>query len=214
MRSRLLLALIAAVALFAAACSDDSNDSSSDTTTTTAAASSDDDSSSDDSTDDSSSATEIPESTLVANLDQEYPPGGLFPAGSVTANWYQQGGNYVVVYGGLDLAAIGPACPGNSIQLSDGSFASVSNSPTGEGGCEGATTPRPGTEPMICGDLIIYRTDINTGQVGTLYGSFERSAGDGTFLGATSTVATDGKVAPEIDLGATAYEFENVEYTC
>ena len=219
MRTTKFAILIAVFVLLAGACSSDDSDS----TTTTAGSdeSTDSDSGSDgdatggDTGDDAGSgdAVVIESTTLKAPLDQIYPGPEIIAAGEVTANWYQSGGNYVVVYSGLDLASTGPACPGNSIELPDGSFSSVSNAPTAEGGCEGATTPPPPSPPVVCDGIIVYTTAISTADEGTLYGSFEQPS-DGGFLGGTSTIAADASAAPEIDTGATSYEFEGTEYDC
>ena len=155
----------------------------------------------------------LPETPLSGVLDQEYPAGGLFDAGSVTASWFRSDENYVVVYSGLDLEGIGAACPGNSIQLADGSFSSVSNAPSGPGGCEGATTPEPPVPPQVCGDLIVYTTAIAATEQGLLYGTFERSSDEG-FVGATSVVPTTGDPAPEIQTGAEAYELDGTVHAC
>lgn len=163
---------------------------------------------------DAAEATMLEESPVSATLDEIYPGTDIITAGQVTAHWYQEDGNYVVVYSGLDLDAIGPACPGNSIQLASGQFSSVSNAPTAEGGCEGASTPEPPESPQICGDLIVYRTAISTSEEGTLFGSFEQPSGTGGFVGGTSTVPADAGSAPEIVTGAAAYSLDGTEYTC
>ena len=212
--------LIAGFLLFTGACSDSGtgdtadDDSGNDSTSSSVAVESTepDDSQSDDS--DAAEPTMLKPSPVSATIDQLYPGTDIITAGQVTADWYQEGGNYVVVYSGLDLASIGPACPGNSIELASGGFSSVSNAPTGEGGCEGATTPEPPQAPQICGDLIVYSTAISTSEEGTLYGSFEQPSGSGGFVGGTSTVTADAAAAPEIQTGAAAYSLGGTDYTC
>ncbi len=208
--------VIAVVLLAAGACSDDGTDDgdageTDDETTTTVAEST---SSTDPPDSGGDEATVVEPSPVSAPLDQIYPGTEIISAGQVTANWYQEGGNYVVVYSGLDLATIGPACPGNSIQLPTGEFSSVSNAPTADGGCEGASTPEPPQPPQVCGDLIVYTTAIATSEEGTLYGSFEQPSDAGGFVGGTSTVAADAASAPEITTGSPAYTFEGTEFTC
>lgn len=214
MRRTSTMFVIAALALIAGACSgEDESDGSS--STTAADATTGDSSEPDDAgnTDDDSSAVMVESTSLSAPLDQIYPGTEIISSGQVTANWYQEAGNYVVIYSGLDLESIGPACPGNSIE-SVGSFSSPSNAPTAEGGCEGATTPEPPKPPLVCGDLVVYTTAIATSDSGTLYGSFEQPAGDGSFVGGTSTVTADASAAPEVDTSASAYEFEGTTYSC
>ncbi|MCP4436519.1 MAG: hypothetical protein GY812_13620 [Actinomycetia bacterium] len=226
MRTTKLAFLIAAFLLLVGACSNDDSDS----TSTTAGDSTEDsgsdsgDSASEDAQDNESQdrdaaggaadAVMIESTTVKAPVDQLYPGTDAITSGEVTANWYQLGGNYVVVYSGLDLDSIGPACPGNSIRLADGSFSSVSNAPTADGGCEGATTPEPPAPPTVCDGIVVYTTAISSSDEGTLYGSFEIPAADGSFTGGTSTVAADASAAPEIDTSGASYEFEGTVYTC
>ena len=185
------LAAVASLVLISGACSGDSSDG----------------------TDSATGKVTIAKTTLTAPLDQVYEGEEIISSGEVTASWYQSGGKYIVIYSGANLENVGPACPGNSIRLADGSSANASNAPTEAGACTGTSTPEPTTPPEICGDLVIYTTEISTDSEGTLYGSFEIVKGDST-LGATSTVATDVASAPELSVGASEYEFDGLTYSC
>jgi hypothetical protein len=122
-----------------------------------------------------------------------------FPAGSVEAQWYVAGDRYVVRYAGLMLDGDPPLCPGNSIQTATG-FQFVSNSPAEAGACEGATTlPAEATAGVIlCGDEVLYVTQIPAGSEGILFGTIEVFLADGTIIGLTSQSPTNLGEAPAI----------------
>jgi hypothetical protein len=125
------------------------------------------------------------------------------PPGSVEAHWYRSEGRYVVAYVGLDLSATGPMCPGNSIQTDQG-FQFVSNAPTADGACQGfgTLTDDPEVGPIDCQGTVLYVTAIPSDLQGTLYGTLEQLADEGSALiGLTSTAATSPDI-PELDLGA------------
>jgi len=123
--------------------------------------------------------------------------------GTVTANWFTSGGFYVVAYYGLDLAATGPLCPGNSI-LAGGGWLHVSNAPTEEGACEGfpTLTDDPDVGPIICHGELFYRTAIPSDLQGTLFGTLEMLDADGNLVGITSQAESTTEML-EIDLEAT-----------
>jgi hypothetical protein len=149
-----------------------------------------------------------PDSAASAALSQSYnsAAGGSFDAavmgfgpGDVEAQWYQADGFYVVVYAGLDLAATGPLCPGNSIQTAAG-FEFVSNAPTDGADC--STFPTISSDPavgaLVCGGVLSYRTAIPATSEGVLYGTIERPV-EGGIMGITSTAPTSAGV-PEVDI--------------
>jgi hypothetical protein len=150
---------------------------------------------------------------LGADADTNYltPPGGteLYPAGSVSAHWYDAGDTLAVVYTGaptdLDL------CPGASVQVGDpNNFESVANAPSGDpAGCEGFPTLDPAASARVCGPVIIFTSLIPSDAEGTLYGTLERAVADADVIsaGATSTVATTGEPIPGLDTEAAAYTF-------
>jgi len=122
---------------------------------------------------------------------------------SVEAHWYQADGVYVVAYMGLDMAASGPLCPGNSILTSAG-FEHVSNAPTEEGSCEGfpTLTTDPDVGPQVCLDTLVYVTAIPSNLAGTLFGTLEALADEGAALVGLTSQAESAGDAPEIDLAA------------
>jgi hypothetical protein len=127
------------------------------------------------------------------------------PIGSVEAHWYRSAGVYVIAFGGLDLEEAGPVCPGSSIQT-DAGFEHVTNSPTEEGACEGATNiAGPDAGVRTCGPLVLYITDIPEDSDGDLYASVERYEDNGRIVGVTGVVAADMPSAPEIDPEADGY---------
>ena len=122
---------------------------------------------------------------------------------SVEAHWYQADGVYVVAYVGLDVASSGPLCPGNSILTTEG-FEHVSNAPTEEGSCEGFSTltSDPNVGPRVCLDTLVYVTAIPSNLAGTLFGTLEALADEGTALIGLTSQADSGGDAPDIDLAA------------
>ena len=135
----------------------------------------------------------------MAPLDFEESDLPALP-GSVTANWFTSGGFYVVGYYGLDLAASGPLCPGNSI-MTGGSWLHVSNAPTEEGACEGfpTLTTDPDVGPIDCHGTLFYRTAIPSDLQGTLFGTLEMLDPDGNLVGITSQAESNPEML-EIDL--------------
>ncbi len=195
----LLLAGILFIALIAA-CSDDNGDKDDGSTDATPTA---------ESTDEATATPEegafsLPDTPISASLTTTYGPPDELPvaAGSVEARWYQSGGKYVVYYQGLSLAESGPICPGNSISTDSG-FLHISNAPTEAGACTGATTlVPPPTGVKLCGELVLYLTDIPADLTGVLYGTIEIYLTDGTIVGLTSMATADVAAAPEIDLSS------------
>jgi len=122
-----------------------------------------------------------------------------FPlGGAITARWYTAGDRWVVVYDGLDVAASGALCPGNSIlNAASGGFEFISNSPTPGAQCVGAPNVVDGAV-MMCNGQVSYATEIPTGIAGTLFASIEVYPGDGNNLGASVPIPTDG-TGTEID---------------
>ncbi len=195
-----IIAYLLAGMLFIAlivACTDDDGDNDDGSTDATPTS---------ESTDEATATPEafsLPDTPISASLDSPYTDDELPVAvGSVEAHWYQSGGKYVVHYRGLSLAESGPLCPGNSI-FTDGGFLHISNAPTEAGACTGATTlvPLP-TGVKLCGEQVLYLTDIPADLAGDLYGSIEIYLADGTIIGLTSTATADAAAAPEIDLSS------------
>lgn len=209
----IFLAVAAAFGLLAAACGDDGGSDDSSTSTSESTAESTTSAPSDDGAD----AAVVEASPLTAVLgdsaDTNYLAGPdgeeLYPAGSVTANWYSAGDTLAVVYTGaptdMDL------CPGASVQSGDpNNFEFVANAPSGDpAGCEGFPTLDPAASARVCGPVIIFTSVIPTDAEGTLYGTLELSTPDLDVIsrGATSTVDTTGEALPELDTEATAYSF-------
>lgn len=122
--------------------------------------------------------------------------------GSVEVRWYTSGDVYAVAYVGLDLAQTGPLCPGNSILTPAGQFEHGTNAPTEEGACEGFTTVSddPAVGPQPCGDSVVYLTAIPSTEEGTLFGTVEDLADDGSaIVGLTSQSETSDEI-PELDV--------------
>jgi hypothetical protein len=125
-------------------------------------------------------------------------------AGDVFLYWYREdGGNYVAVYAGPGIAgAEGQAlCPGNSIATP--SFEFISNTPVEDGSCEGFNTDTASVQ-VCSGDVWLYRSAIPGDTQGTLFGSLEWNAADGTVKGLTSQFDTSGDI-PTIEYGLTTY---------
>ena len=155
----------------------------------------------------------FPPTPLLANLTEAYKvaAGQAVPfavdqlpvrPGAVQAQWYQSLGRYVVAYLGWSLEETGPLCPGNSIQTAAG-FLHVSNAPTADAACAGATT-LAGTDVgvRVCGELVVYVTAIPSNLSGNFFGTIERYEKDGSIIGLTSVVAAEPSAAPEVDLDA------------
>jgi hypothetical protein len=136
--------------------------------------------------------------TLVPYSDEN------ITAGDVFLYWYREdGGNYVVIYAGPGIAgASGQAlCPGNSIATP--AFEFISNTPVEGGSCEGFTTDTASVQ-VCSGDVWIYRTAIPADSEGTLFGSLEWTAADGTIKGLTSQFETTNDI-PTIEYGLGSY---------
>jgi hypothetical protein len=197
--------LLATVAVGASCASSSKNatTASSTTSTTSAGATS--------TTSTTAAAAELPATTVAGSLtttfasknkaNVPYDPTKLFPAGSVEADWYLSNGFWVVYYKGLDVAATGPLCPGNSIKTPVG-FMFESDSPTATGACAGVVS-KVATAPVgvrICGNRLLYLTAIPTNTPGTLYGTIEKLLPDGTVIGATSQAVGSHTPPPQINL--------------
>jgi hypothetical protein len=136
-----------------------------------------------------------------------------FDDGGVEANWYTWDGQFVVVYAGWDATTGDPQCPGNSLE-SGGVFDFISNSPSGDGGCDPEDAfPNlvDGDEgARVCDGLVLYRSIIPVNDdggvptAGALYGSIERAVEEG-YVGATSMAAIDSGTIGELDFTADAY---------
>jgi len=168
----------------------EAGDGESTTTTTTAA----------------TEASPVEDSPVAAVLEEAYGAPGADPIlepGSAGVLWYDGGETWVAVFVGPDFDALGPLCPGTSIETSPGTFEHNSNTPTGEGACEGFSTPEAAVRS--CGNALVYESLIPIDATGTLYGSLERAA-DGGIEGVTSRVEADAGSAAPIDLEADAYD--------
>ena len=208
-RSTLLIGVMLSALLFGLASSSDSDSDSGSPTTAPQA---------------TSEATAAPESTQAAaaafsladtsvrallSTHYKFPPGGPapldelpFPPGSVEARWYKSGDRYVVYYHNLSLD--GPAyCPGNSIRKATG-FEHISNSPAVAGACAGASTlaTEDGAGVVLCGDLVLYVTQIPSDAEGDLFGTIEILETEGAGTGLTSIAPTSMGEAPEVDLSS------------
>jgi len=126
-------------------------------------------------------------------------------AGDVFLYWYRDivGGNYLALYAGPGIAgAAGQAlCPGNSIAVPD--FIHISNTPVEDGACDGFPTDVASVQ-VCSGDVWIYQTAIPGDLEGTLFGSLEWTAGDGTIKGLTSQFPTDPDL-PQFEYGLGTY---------
>jgi hypothetical protein len=159
----------------------------------------------------SPSAVVLPATPLRAVLDRPFASqgqvfdkakmGGLGP-GDLVGQWYQDGSWFIVAYIGLDLAASGPMCPGNSLQVGNG-FQYVSNAPTAAGACEGVTTLQPPPiGPRLCGRQVLYRTAIPASARGILWSSINRQLGGGAYVGLSGLIDGATGTAPMINLEA------------
>lgn len=137
--------------------------------------------------------------TLVPYADENITSGDVF------VYWYRgaDGGNYLALYTGPGVAGSeGQAlCPGNSISTPE--FLHVSNTPVESGSCEGFPTP-PASVQVCSGGVWIYETAIPSDVEGTLYGSLEWNAADGTIKGLTSQFPTAPDL-PEFAYGLSSY---------
>lgn len=212
-RSVLLASALGLLALVLGACSDDGGSSetedteasSPETTETTAATT----------TTAAEEAFEVEDSPVAASLDQPYGPPGADPIvepGSAGILWYDGGETWVAVFVGLDLDALGPVCPGSSMEVSPATFDFNSNTPTEEGACEGFTTPE--ATVRRCGSALVYQSLVPMDAEGTLYASLERPDGQGGIEGITSMVQADAAAAPAIDPTASAYLTPDGEFAC
>ena len=210
-----LLALLAITVLVVAGCVADEDDGSSPTTGAEESESGSDETDTDDAQRPDEATGELPETLVVARLDDAYdfagevPDPSLLPVpeGSVEARWYRAGDVYVVVYDGL--APDVNVCPGNSAQLATG-FDYVSNALLADATCEGFRTLIENTAEhgvQICDGRVSYLTLIPSDTVGALFASLEvleASAGGGG-VGLTGSVHVDDpSAAPEVEVSLLA----------
>lgn len=123
--------------------------------------------------------------TLVPYADENITVGDVF------VYWYRgaNGGNYLALYTGPGVeGSEGQAlCPGNSIATTE--FLHISNTPVESGSCEGFPTAVASVQ-VCSGGVWIYETAIPGDVEGTLYGSLEWNAADGSVKGLTSQFPT------------------------
>ena len=153
----------------------------------------------------------LPETPVTALLANSYafkdgaPTGYLTTdlpiiAGSAGSWWYTAMDRYVVAFRGLEPDAVGPICPGASIE-SGGVFQFISNSPTEVGACSGATMIAADPAGAYrCRGFLVYVTEVPAGTAGNLYGTLERFGDDGTIYGVTSATRGDVTQAPPLDM--------------
>jgi hypothetical protein len=160
-------------------------------------------------------------SPVVAVLDIDYEVDGQgnprqptadelpVPDGAVEAHWYRGVHVWVALFGGWSLEDTGPLCPGTSLQVGN-EFDHLTNSPTEPGDpCEDhpdIVLAGEGSGVRICGDLVLYISEIPLDAEGTLFASVERYQEDGAIVGLTGSVAADADAAPPIDAEAGGYE--------
>jgi hypothetical protein len=127
-------------------------------------------------------------------------------AGDVFVYWYRDAGSgkYLAVYTGPGITGSSgqQLCPGNSIAAPD--FMYVSNTPIEDGSCEGF--PTEAASVQVCsGDVWLYQTAIPGDVEGTLYGSLEWSADDGSIQGKYSQFPTSTEIG-EFEYGLGSYD--------
>jgi len=126
-------------------------------------------------------------------------------AGDVFIYWYRDsaGGNYLALYAGPGIAgAEGLAlCPGNSIAAPG--IMNVSNTPVEDDSCQDFPTETASVQ-VCTGGVWLYNTAIPGDLEGTLFGSLEWNAGDGTIKGLTSQFATSPDL-PSFEYGLSSY---------
>jgi len=211
--------VLAAVVLVIAACSDDGGGDADDATEDTEAPAPEvtdagDGEATTPTTTAETEASPVEDSPVAAVLEEAYGAPGAEPIlepGTAGVLWYDGGETWVAVFVGADLDALGPLCPGSSLETGPGTFEFVSNTPTEEGACEGFTNPEASVRR--CGTALVYESLIPMDATGTLYGSIERAA-DGGIEGITSMVDADASSASPIDLAATAYDTPDGIQTC
>lgn len=146
----------------------------------------------------------IPDPVAGATLVGD--PATDITAGDVFVYWYRDtaSGNYVVLYAGPGIAgSTGQAlCPGNSIAAPD--FMHVSNTPVEDGSCVDFPTVQASIQ-LCTGDVWLYRTLIPGDLEGTLYGSLEWNAGDGSIQGKYSQFETSNDIG-EFEYGLGSYD--------
>jgi hypothetical protein len=137
--------------------------------------------------------------TLVPYSDENVTAGDVF------LYWYRDAvaGSYLALYTGPGVAgAEGMSlCPGNSIATPD--FMHISNTPVEDGSCEGFPTDTASIQ-VCSGGVWIYRTAIPGDLEGTLFGSLEWRADDGTIKGLTSQFTTTSDM-PTFEYGLASY---------
>src|SRR5215203_5227216 len=122
----------------------------------------------------------VEDSPVTGVLTEAYGAEGAEPIvepETAAALWYDGGETWIAVFVGLDVDALGPLCPGTSIETAPGSFEFVSNTPTEDGACEGFDNPEASVRN--CGGALVYESLIPIDTEGTLYGSIERAADGG-----------------------------------
>lgn len=137
--------------------------------------------------------------TLVPGFDED------ITAGDVYVYWYRDSasGNYLALYAGPGIAgAEGMAlCPGNSIAAPD--FMNVSNTPVEDGSCQDFPTEQSSVQ-VCTGGVWLYQTLIPGDLEGTLWGSLEWNADDGTIKGLYSQFPTSPDL-PSFEYGLASY---------
>ena len=136
--------------------------------------------------------------------------GGLFPAESVEAHWYQWDGLYVVLYRGWDAADGTEICAGNSWRADGAIWENITNSAhigdEDEICVDTARLAQPPSGVYACGSLLYYLTEIPTDATGNLWGTLEIGSGGGEWAGQTSETPIDLASTPEFEPGLPAYE--------
>jgi hypothetical protein len=137
--------------------------------------------------------------TLVPYSDED------ITAGDVYIYWYRDtaSNNYLALYAGPGIAgAEGLAfCPGNSIAAPD--FMNASNTPVEDGSCQDFPTETASVQ-VCTGGVWLYQTAIRGDLEGTLWGSLEWNAEDGTIKGLTSQFPSSSDL-PSFEYGLPSY---------
>ena len=118
---------------------------------------------------------------------------------SATAEWYRSEGFFLVYFADVNTSETGPLCPGASAATQAG-FEFVSNAPSAGADCSAFPTlvDDQSVRALECSGSIAYRTAIPDDTVGFLFGTLEKTVGDG-IMGITSFVdSTTGEI-PEVN---------------
>jgi pimeloyl-ACP methyl ester carboxylesterase len=127
--------------------------------------------------------------------------------GTVTSHWYTYEGWYVVVFEGIDLAALLPSCIGTSVlNNGTGQVEHPSNAPTSPGGCEDGGTSAlklaaPTAGVRTCGGTLSFVTEIPADISGTVYAAITAFLGDGTGVGVSGRLNVTAGSLPPIESG-------------